>query len=891
MRASLFALTAVVISGLVGNGAAQPPWFSELPSQHLPFMPGDASSLASGDVDGDGDLDLVVGVADTPSREQTHLYLNDGGGVFVDVTPTHLPVPNSATNAVELADLDGDGALDLILAGDDRGSQIYRNDGSGVFTDVTAAWGRPGAYANQEALAVADLDGDGDLDLVTGNNSEVGGFLVSLQLNDGTGRLTSVQLTHMPLLLTRTQAIATGDVDGDGDLDLILGNRTGVQGGPQNLLYLNDGQAVFTDATALRLPPDPYETRALALADVDGDNDLDLVTGNISEVGYHWGTTSPQNQLYLNDGLGFFALATAGRLPLENDETSAAELVDLDGDGDLDLLFGNQRGLSVANGLNRLYLNDGVGVFSSAPIPANHDHTTGLAVGDFDGDGDPDAAFSNSDEQVELYLNDGRAGMANATPFRVPRDATWRLDLPTLADVDGDGDLDLLIAGWAATDGEPPHLYLNDGFGFFAPSNGITSTPVDTEAVAWSDVDGDGDLDLVLANLGQDSLLLNNGTGSFADVTATHMPSNSDWHSGVASGDVDGDGDADLIFASYLSGTLNRLYLNDGSGGFTDFTATHLPPSVGTARVVALGDVDGDGDLDLAFGFGSNTSGLHTNELYLNDGGGHFFDVSATHMPSVAFSNVYEIAFGDMDGDGDLDMVVADDALLFPRVFDNDGTGRFTFGAYLPSSMPARDIRNLVLADVDENGTLDILLGGKRAVQLVTNNGSGLLTRVYGAVGPYERHWGPIAVGDIDFDGDPDVLSGDETYQRRAVINLRHQVDAPLLARLGRRYRLDVYGEGGYAPPLLAAPFASTALASPRIPIPPFGLFGLGPVGVLTWPGISLAPGTGFGALEFTIPNNPSSIGQTLYTQAVVLHGPTPFAWRLTNVNASTALR
>lgn len=139
---------------------------------------------------------------------------------------------------------------------------------------------------------------------------------------------------HLPADLDQTRAFAFGDVDGDGDLDLVVGNW-----GQQNRLYLNSGAGTFTDVTASRMPVDGDNTTSLVLGDVDGDGDLDLVIGNFQQ----------QNRLYRNDGTGTFTAATTVPLPLDSDRTTSVAMGDVDGDGDLDLVFGNFL-------QNRLYL-------------------------------------------------------------------------------------------------------------------------------------------------------------------------------------------------------------------------------------------------------------------------------------------------------------------------------------------------------------------------------------------------------------------------------------------------------------------------------------------------------------------------------------------------------
>ena len=170
-----------------------------------------------------------------------------------------------------------------------------------------------------------------------------------------------------------------------------------------------------------------------------------------------------------------------------------------------------------------------------------------------------------------------------------------------LGDVDGDGDLDLVAGNRCQAN----RLYLNNGTA--RPFNGVTGTDItadahNTYAVALGDVDGDGDLDVVAGNHGQaNRLYLNNGTANpFNGVTGTDITADADTTCAVALGDVDGDGDLDLVAGNY--GQANRLYLNNGTADpFSGVTGTDITADVHNTRP-ALGDVDGDGDLDLVAG-------------------------------------------------------------------------------------------------------------------------------------------------------------------------------------------------------------------------------------------------------------------------------------------------
>ena len=225
-----------------------------------------------------------------------------------------------------------------------------------------------------------------------------------------------------------------GDLDGDGDVDMALG-----QG-----LFLNAGLGFFVDVTAARFPPGGGSS--LALLDIEQDGDLDIVFASFSE----------QNRLYVNDGTASYADATAAHMPSNCDETHDVALGDVDGDGDLDAVFANSRGRGSHQ--NRLYLNDGWGTYTdatSAKMPADTDFSRAVALGDVDGDGDPDMVFANSLQQNRLYVNDSTGTYADATA-RMPVDVDSTRSL-VMGDVDGDGDLDLVYGSTY----DPNLLYLN----------------------------------------------------------------------------------------------------------------------------------------------------------------------------------------------------------------------------------------------------------------------------------------------------------------------------------------------------------------------------------------------------------------------------------------------
>jgi hypothetical protein len=359
--------------------------------------------VEAADLDADGDLDLVVANEFMPNV----ILLNDGAGTFAYEplpAPTGTVPPNwpaRDSEDVAIADLDGDGRLDLVIVSEDDvrhgGSgvhELYLGDGTGHFTATTA--GLPDTEAN--AVTVADLSGDGAPDLLIGNAGQD-----RLLVNDGAGQFTDVTAERLPTEGRTNQDLELADLDGDGDLDLVVGNEDG------NRLLVNDGTGRFTDETAGRFPTTPtVETRKVTPADVDGDGDLDLFFANVG-----WRGTNPQDRLFLNDGTGHFTDETAARLPASSLTSLDGKPVDLDGDGDLDLVVvGSTLGASALEPAPvEVYRNDGTGHFARAddlladtPVLVNG---LGVEVADLNGDGHPDLFFADRGRADRLFLHAG----------------------------------------------------------------------------------------------------------------------------------------------------------------------------------------------------------------------------------------------------------------------------------------------------------------------------------------------------------------------------------------------------------------------------------------------------------------------------------------------------
>ncbi len=617
---------------------------------------------------------------------------------------------------IVFGDFNGDGKLDAATVNAVSGDiSMLLGNGDGTFQSASVL---PDYGTGPAAIGVGDFNGDGKLDLVVSNQFS---STVSVLLGDGTGTF-SVQLPTRLVDASSPEALAVGDFNGDGKLDVAV-TVTLQDGSSAVALLLGKGDGTFQPNNNYGVPGAPF---TIVAGDFNGDGQVDLATANL---------VSNNLSVLLNNGEGTFRSAvnySVGSLV----PVGSAVAADLNNDGKLDLAVDNF-----------VLLGKGDGTFGVATtIQAG---TTSIsAVADVNGDGIPDLATVSGaavGPYAAVLLGKGDGTFQTAQNLAVGGNPT----AAGLVDLNGDGKLDLVVSNFVSSKFAGPNtisVIQGNGDGTFQvapPSIGLSASEASVLLQSiTADVNSDSNSDLVGLNqppndLGSIEVWLGNGDGSFLGSITTQLA-----HSGntfITSGDFNGDGKPDTAVAFGNVGVM----LGNGDGSFqteADYSGT------GSDSFLAVGDFNLDGTPDLV------SVGTTQVAVFLGNGDGTF-------RPPKVFSagnNLIAVAIADFNHDGNPDLAVTDSSRSTPGVsilFGNGGGSfqlpvHYSFGVK-PSAIAVGDFNadgnpDLAVTDL-ASGTVSILLGsanGTFQAPSIVNVGS---------------EPDDVKVGDFNGDGIPDL--------------------------------------------------------------------------------------------------------------------------------------
>ncbi|EDY82817.1 Protein tyrosine kinase family [Verrucomicrobiia bacterium DG1235] len=797
--------------------------FSRVESGPLVETKGNFVDAAWADFDSDGWIDVVVG--NQGEGRSSNVYRNDGGSGFVRITDSALAAEPVGGFSLAEADYDNDGDVDLFVASDIGTDSFFRNEGDWQFTRI-----REGDWVSKAGeshhATWGDFDTDGFLDLYVANYGAERPEVNFLYRNSGDGVMLPIQ-TSANDVPGHSHGSLWSDYDKDGDPDLFVS-------GQPYLLYRNDGDGTFVgvDQEAGGIPSAKEDVDVFGFtADFDNDGDLDFLQttwqpepsvllyrnedgarfvdvthilpslGAIKAMGGYWGDYNNDGYLdvfiTVRDGPNILLRNERGRQFLVEPKsvatesglwTAGANWVDVDNDGDLDLMTAN--GIYAEFGQPcELFLNEGGdNNWLCVSLEGKKSNRSGIGAkvkALVTIEGRPMNLLRENANQS--FVSKLHFGLGNADTVEVLQ-VEWPSGIvQTLENISVNQYLTI-----AEEEEEELGASRSEEASFVSFTQITEGSLVETSGqfvnITWGDIDGDGLLDAAITDLSEGGFLqlyMNDGDDQFHRVTEGEIVNDPFGPWGIRWVDYDNDGDLDA-YVLCDEGTPNRFYQNNGSGAFTRVFEGEWVSLPSSSHCASWGDYDRDGWLDL-YVANAGLEVFESNWLFRNlEGKGmERVDSVATRIEAKTHGSL----FSDFNGDGHLDLLVGGQD---PLMFRNDGSGKFVgMGAAdwgIPEYTEDTDM-GLNTADYDNDGDLDIVYvtwrpspslllyrnDQNRVYQEATHSlPSGVVARPIG-----------VAWGDCDNDGFIDMLvtnliGKNLLYRNNRNGTFSHIVDSPV---------------------------------------------------------------------------------------------------------------
>ncbi|AWV99136.1 T9SS type A sorting domain-containing protein [Arcticibacterium luteifluviistationis] len=816
------------------------------------------SSVDVSDVNGDGFIDVMISGSASSGIKISKLYLNKSGGNFTEQADS--PFEGVYRSSVSFADIDMDNDEDLLITGmnsdDIPIALIYINDGLGNFT-LNETNKLPGVYFSSVAFADVDADNDPDL-FITGSTGQ-DNSIAKLFINDGSGFFEESSQNLFEGV--HQSSLAFNDVDLDSDYDLIITGHNGSGGSTK--LYKNDGSGNFSED--LNIPFDNVYASSIAFGDIenDGDDDL-LITGFSTEA------NKPVSKLYTNDGLGNFQEDTMSTF--QDFVLSSISFADMNSDGFQDILMnGFSQSIGIATAYYYRNNKNGTFVLASEIKPSTNDVSpTSIISFDADNDDDLDILITGPADSMgkgRFYISEGRGCIVyNEYDFINACDSLKWIDGITYYESNTTAQLRLrgefgcdsiinlrLNLGHTSfsnntfTSRKP--LYLN-GHSYIESSYGISDTlinangcdsiaNIDVEIIreisgggftrdtvfsfisknrekCFADIDNDGDLDIITYISGSLSsevrVYLNKSKGIY-ELDNSFLSFLVIRTNQLVFEDINNDGLDDLLVYGYSPKNFTWefiLYLNDKEQGFV--RQTELEGDFPEFRVIIPFDYNSDELIDF-LGFGktlvrqdSFITYIAKTVLIKNIGFGKL-EIVDSNLPDLQYA---QTSFGDVDGDDDLDILLRGFGETFSdrteTLFINNGSSQFEEERSFVSDYYYIGSGNL--ADIDNDGFDDIIIDGRTIVDSVYSttifsgsSDNSLVRKPYDSSSPFIQSQ-ISKYGDFDNDGDLDLIASNYpwpfVYTNDGTGNFTKAIDSPFLEHIGYNPDLIDLDDDGY---------------------------------------------------------------------------------------------
>ena len=465
-----------------------------------------------------------------------------------------------------------------------RENGVLMNNGDGTYKQLQLDGGRHQTIS----IVLGDMNGDGHLDIVVGNY--LGPNQVLLQNpDDNSFELVSLTSENMypgtGTTYTKTNAVVVDDMNNDGKLDIVVGNKT-----PDNIaIYLNSGDGKLYE----RIEFTKEKVTSIAVGDLNNDDLIDIVVGNNGSV----------DQIMMNKGNNTYEYVELGE---KNIETQAIQLGDMDGDGLVDIVVG------AFGGRNYLYQNNGTSAYRRFKLPGGDTQTIKLELGDLNGDGQVDIVLLNEGADNEILLNRGGGEfvqlflpfLKNGTFYDSQKDSTNVKDGATCATYVALGDLnnDKFVDVVLGIDPTVSSIKRVSAIQIEALMNGGGKGRYETKtlpnekyyassAVILEDLNGDGILDMVIGNyVGSNEVFMSNNKGTY-DVT--DLLDSTHYTTSLAVGDFNNDGRFDLVVGNYNN---IQLYTDNGNNNYVPKAISVFDEGARGTDIssIAIGHLDGD---------------------------------------------------------------------------------------------------------------------------------------------------------------------------------------------------------------------------------------------------------------------------------------------------------